>query len=361
MIRSIFVCYLLKINKGSEWLLGENTFLALEKGSYIVTAKHQIVGDFRDGSIGQCNYKRKDGRIAVVGMFGRKTEPKNPMEFRFDYLIWSMKVYALLKKRALRRKICHINLAQVLTPIPKSVRTSQGFLFGPVGGQGPWYKVRFLPFMNKLINYVIFEWLYGAVANRISRMNVIFVHPILAERFGGGLSKPAIQLKRAAFVEVVKKLRVIHVSRRVYFKLPDLHRKIFEDLSVLHPEFEFIVVGAGWGEVPSRQNLRFLDSLPRDDIMVLFAESKFHVNLSLELAGIVNLEAALNKCITIGAAKSGAEYLLGLSGDYIVNLYDSAASVGDIVSHVSLVIGHYDDAEAERQFEKAQQHTFVTR
>lgn len=360
MIDEIFVCYLLKINKGSEWLLGENKFRALGRSSYIVTANHQLGDDFRDGSIGPFSYKRKNGRIAVVGMYGGKSEPKTPMGFRLDYLIWSLKVYALLRKRAARTKIRHNNFAQVLTPIPKPVYESPNFLFGPVGGQGPWYKVQFLPFRYKVINYLIFRGIYSAIADRIRRMNVIFVHPILAERFGCSQIQPAIQLRREVFIERKKAPRVIHVSRRVYFKLPDLHRRLFEDLSDLHPELDFTVIGSGWGEFHSRNNLRFCDSLTRDEIMLLFSESRFHVNLSLELAGIVNLEAALNKCITIGATKSGAEYLLGLKGDYLVDLYDPAISMDDIVSQVSKIIRLYDETEAERQFIQAQQHTFIS-
>ena len=359
MINAIFVCYLLKINKGSEWLLGENTYRTLGNGSFIVTANHQIEGDFHDGTIGPFKYKRKNGRIAVVGMFGRQTEPKTPMGFRFDYLVWSLKVYALLGKRATRRKISHINFAQVMTPIPKLVRESKGFQFGPVGGQGPWYKVRFLPFKNKLINYIIFEWIYGIMEYRISRMNAIFVHPILSDRFGGGPIQPAIQLKHEVYGTQEKKPQVVHVSRRVYFKLPDLHKKLFENLSALHPELDFVVVGAGWGDVPSQKNLHFLDSLPRGEIIVLFAQSRFHVNLSLELAGIVNLEAALNKCITIGATNSGAEYLLKLSGDYLVDIYNPKVSSDDITIQLSKIIRHYDKSEAERQHEQAQRHTFI--
>ncbi len=359
MIDTIFVCYLLKINKGSEWLLGENTFRSLGKKSYIVTANHQLEGDFIDGIIGRFKYKRKDGRIAVVGICGWKNEPKTPMGFRFDYLFWTLKVYALLKKRVICKKIHHINFAQVLTPVPEMVYASTNFLFGPVGGQGPWYKVRFLPLINKLINYFIYEVIYAAISNRIRKMNVIFVHPVLAARFGSKRVKPAIQIKKEAFIAREKKPQVIHVSRRVYFKLPALHRKIFEDLSVLHPELEFLVVGSGWGVVPARHNLRFLDSLPRDEIMALFSESTFHINLSLELAGIVNLEAAVNKCITIGARMSGAEYLLGLKGHYLVNLYDPTISATDVVAHLSDVIRTYDSVEADRQFTRAQQYTFI--
>jgi hypothetical protein len=249
MIDTISVCYLLKLNKGSEWLLGENTYRTLVKGNYIITAKHQIEGDFCDGTIGQFNYKRKDGRIAVIGMFGRNSEPKTPMGFRFDYLIWSLRVYALLRKRAGRSRIHHINFAQILTYITKRVRESKGFVFGPVGGQGPWFKVKFLPFAYRLVNYLIFEWIYGAIVSRIRKMNVVFVHPILAKRFGGGRIQPAIKLMRELYVGHDKKNQVIHVSRRVYFKLPDLHRKLFEELSTLNPEFDFILFLSRW--IPS--------------------------------------------------------------------------------------------------------------
>jgi len=358
VIDTIFVCYLFKINKGSEWLLGENTFWGLEKDSYIVTARHQLEGDVADGAIGSFKYKRKDGRIAVVGMFGAGAEPKTPMGFRVDYLFWSLRVYALLKKRALRRNIRHINFAQVLTPIPKNLCASKNFMFGPVGGQGPWYKVSFLPFKNRVINFLIFKCIYGAIANRISKMNVTFVHPILAQRFKSELVQPAIQLKREEFIESKKKPQVIHVSRRVYFKLPDLHRIIFENLAAMHPEYDFIIVGAGWGALPSYRNLCFLDSLPRNEIMALFAESSFHINLSLELAGIVNLEAAVNKCITIGSKMSGAEYLLGLSGDYVIDIYNPRISVNTIVEQLSKTIQVYDNVEADRQYKNAQQHTF---
>lgn len=361
MISKIFVCYLLKINKGSEWLLGENAYWALKNGNYIITAKHQVQDGFRDGSIGPFNYKRKDGRIAVVGMFGGNAEPRSPMGFRLDYLIWSIRVYARLKKRAVRRKICHINFAQVLTPIPNLVRSSRGFRFGPVGGQGPWYKVRYLPLRYKAVNYIIFEWVYAAINNRIRKMNVLFVHPLLADRFGIGGVRPAIQLRYEGFAAKEKKPQVVHVSRRVYFKLPDLHRRLFEDLSSLHPQLDFIVVGAGWGGGQSRDNLRFIDALPREEIMTLFAESQYHLNLSLELAGIVNLEAALNKCITIGSTKSGAEYLLGLNRDYLVDLYDPTISIRNIVVHISKIIKHYNEQEAERQYEQARQYTFVAR
>lgn len=357
---SIVVCYLLKLNKGSEWLLGENAFLTLDKKSYIITSKHQLSDDFYDGRIGQFSYKRKNGKIAVIGIFGNKSEPTTPMGFRFDYFIWSLKVYALIGKRTIQRKISHINFAQVATPLPKSIKNSKRFQFGPVGGQGPWYKVQFLPLKYRLINYVIYTWVYRLVQSRIKSLNVIFVHPILAERFGFGNIKPAIQIQDKSFTIKNKKPQIIHVSRRVYFKLPDLHKRLFLKLAYLHPELDFLVVGAGWGEeVASFSNLRFIDSLQRDEIIELFAESLFHINLSLELAGIVNLEAALNKCITIGSKNSGAEYLLGLTSSYVLDVYDSEITFHNIVEQISKLIVRYDKAEAGRQFEEAQKYTFI--
>jgi hypothetical protein len=359
MIHSIFVCYLFKINKGSEWLLGENIYRILGRGSYMITANHQIQGDLCCGAIGHFKYMRKNGRISVIGMFGSEIEPTTPMSFRLDYLIWSLRVYSLLKKRIARRKVYHNNFAQVLTPIPKPVRESKNFSFGPVGGQGPWYKVRFLPFKNRVVNYIIFDLMYGAITSHIRRMNPIFVHPLLAERFKCGQIKPAIQLKREPFLPHKKRPRVLHVSRRVYFKLPDLHRQLFENLSIRHPELDFFVVGAGWGQTPSSRNLHFFDSLPRDEIMMLFAQSQFHINLSLELAGIVNLEAALNKCITIGSTNSGSEFLLGLRDKYVIDIYNPHISINGIINKISKTISYYDESEAERQYAEANKHTFI--
>ena len=343
---------------GSEWLLGENVFRSLQRNEYILVAKHQLQADFCDGKIGPFKYKRKDGRIAVVGIFGKNVEPTAPSGFRIDYLIWSLRIYALLIKRINRSKIRHINFAQVLTPIPKLVRSSPNFQFGPVGGQGPWYKVRFLPIKNRLTNFVIFKGIYGLLRSQIKQMNVVFAHPLLAERFESSNVSPAIKLPREQMAQVSKRRQVVHVSRRVYFKLPELHHRLFQALAARHPEVDFMIIGKGWGNITIQKNLHFKENLPRSEIMRIFAESQFHINLSLELAGIVNLEAALNRCITIGSKNSGATYLLDPNEKFLIDLYDPDISEARIFKQVSDAIAAFDEVEAERQFNNASYHTF---
>ena len=359
-MRSMFICYLLKINRGSEWLLGENTYNQLEMGDCIFTARHQLDAKFCDGSIGKVRYKRKFGRIAVIGIFGGRSEPATPMQFRLDYLVWVVLVYFRLGKRVSLSRIQHINFAQVLTPIPKRFRTSPDFIFGPVGGQGPWYKVQFLPLIHRIHNFLIYEIFYSLVKSRLRQMQAIFVHPILAHRFGSNSVRPAIMLESSISKHFIKRRRVIHVSRHVYFKLPHVHRAIFIKLANRHPDIEFLLVGAGWGKYTAGNNLKFFDAMPRTEIINLFEESQFHINLSLEIAGIVNLEAAQKKCITIGAKDSGSEYMLELSGDYLIDMYDRQMTIEKIVDIISNRIERYDKSEADRQFNYAQRYTYIS-
>lgn len=359
MIKSILVCYLLKLNKGSEWLLGENALLNLQRGQYIVTAGHQLGEALWDGKIGSVRYKRRHGRICVVGIYGARTEPLRPIQFRIDYFIWCLRVYRLLIKRVSRVKVRHINFAQVLSPIPWDVIRSPNFTFGPVGGQGPWYKSKFLPKRYRIANFVLFKMVYSAFTKRMLSTRVVFVHPTLRERFKCGVVEPAVKLPHAPEPNFKKKRQVLHVSRNVYFKLPDLHRELFDRLSKLHPEVNFVIAGPGWGHYLGGRNLQFIDALSRGEILQLFSESAFHINLSLELAGIVNLEAAANGCVTVGSKNSGAEFLLKLRGNYVVDLYDPEITIEDIVQQIASVIHTYDEFEAYRQYEHGKLHAFV--
>ena len=290
----------------------------------------------------------------------KKNEPKSAMGFRLDYFFWSFLIYRKMKKKINRTKIHHVNFAQILTPVPKKIAQSDNFTFGPVGGQGPWYRVRFMNLKNRILNFFLFKIIYKFFKIRKIK-NIIFVHPLLAKEFNASNVLPAIKVKKMGREKILysnKKKQVIHVARRVYFKLPELHEKIFSKLAYLNPDFDFLIIGSGWKKESNLKNFKFSDHIERSQVNKLFRESQFHINLSLELAGFVNLEAALNKCITVGAIHSGSEFLLKLKGKYLIDIYDKNQNVDQLVSHLSEIIQDYDIHEAESQFFSAKKYEY---
>lgn len=357
MISKISICYLLKFNRGSEWMLGENVFKTLDQNEIIFTPLHQIKeGQEPHGQIGSIAYFRKEGIISVIGIPSLfKTEPKSPMIFRIDYFFWITRVYRIIIKKGLERIfITHNNFAQILTPVPKKIRNSEKFVFGPIGGQGPYYRCKFLSFKYRLWNFFIFEVLYSILSRRIHKMNTICIHPILGKKFDITRILPAIALDQFEVgSKSIKKSQVIHVARHTYFKLPHLHREIFYRLAILNPDIDFKIIGSDWKYEQVLENFEIVGPIHRDLVMNVFDESSYHINLSLELAGFVNLEAASAKCITIGAKESGSHFLLDLDCDHYIDLYDKNITIEKIVEKLSKRICIYDNSVAQRQFSAA--------
>lgn len=345
-MRHIYVCYLFDFNKGSEWALGENILPKLKPLDYILCSSQQLPRETTK-VINGISYVRVDKKIKIIGLPAVLSSPTSPMQYRFDYLIWVIRTYRKLKRRVSKNKIQHVNLAQILTPIPNCIRNSTNFCFGPVGGQGPWFRVKFMNRSHRIINFVLFEIVYKLFRNIIPH-NTIFVHPTLAHVFGKKKVDPAIRIKRVednkSRINLKnKKITVVHISRKVYFKLPNLHYKLFLDLANANPDKEFILIGRGWEKVKSNvKNLTILEHVTRTDVMNMFKHSHYHVNLSLELAGFVNLEAAQNMCITIGAKHTGSDFLLNLNDDQVIDLYEKEMTHTSIFETINGQIQTYD-------------------
>ena len=71
-ISKIYLCYLLKQDKGSEWLLGENTMNLLKSNEYIICAAHQLKHLKEINFINKIPVLRKNKKIVAVGIFGKK-------------------------------------------------------------------------------------------------------------------------------------------------------------------------------------------------------------------------------------------------------------------------------------------------
>jgi hypothetical protein len=345
-MRHIYVCYLFGFNRGSEWALGENILPKLEPLDYILCASHQLPRKSTK-VINGISYVRVNKKIKIIGLPAVLSSPNSPIQYRLDYLIWVIGTYRKLKRRINKNKIQHVNFAQILTPIPYQIRSSTNFTFGPVGGQGPWFRIKFMDPLHRILNFILFAMVYKLFRSRLPN-NTIFVHPTLANVFGREEVDPAIRIKKVednkSLIKLKnKKITVVHISRKVYFKLPNLHYKLFLDLAKANPDKEFMLIGRGWGRFKSSvQNLTILEHVSRTDVMDIFKHSHYHVNLSLELAGFVNLEAAQNMCITLGAKYTGADLLLSLHDDQVINLYDKEMTYNSILAIISSQIQKYD-------------------
>ena len=169
-------------------------------------------------------------------------EPKIYNLQRLQYIVWLSIIKNILTDARINRKISitHVNFAQILTSYGKRLNSHNKMKFMPLGGQGRWYKIKFLAKHRRFVNFLLTEIIYRVRSwYDLGMASKTVVHPVLQEFFGCENVKPAIGLSAEEYVPpevaaVTNKRKVLYCGRNVYFKLPQLHIQLFKKLAISH-------------------------------------------------------------------------------------------------------------------------------
>ena len=341
-----FVAYHFAFNKGSEWQLAENKYDAEERAVFLIPRHQFDILKLHKRNINGINFikYRTNLIICIEPTVLLNREPKIYNLQRLQYIFWLNIIKNVLTDARMDRKIrvTHVNFAQILTSYGKRLNSNSKLKFMPLGGQGRWYKVKFLANHRRFVNFLLTEVVYRIRSwYDLEVINKTVVHPVMQEFFGCKNVRPAISLPEAEFrysIDVSPEYRgkVLYCGRNVYFKLPELHFKLFKKLAVSNPNLEFLLIGRGWKPIAGPKNLRVLGGIGRNELLSIMEECSCGINLSLELAGFVNLEMASRMCPVICADSFGADYLLEPSQDFKIDLENSSFNL--IYSHINKLL-----------------------
>lgn len=363
--KDYFLAYHFAFNKGSEWQLAQNCYNETTYSVFLVP-RHQFDQlDLKKRKINKRRFIKHQTNLIVCIEPIRllAIEPKIYNLQRLQYIIWLIVMRQVLVNSRLERKesIVHVNFAQVLTSYGRRLNSHPKFKFKPLGGQGKWYKVKYLATHRRLVNFFLTEVVYKIRCwydRDISRRTV--VHPTLQQFFNSQTVLPAIRLSKADLVvprdsDSHGRRTVICCGRNVYFKLPELHFKLFDKLAHTNPNLEFLIIGPGWQRKTVSHNFRTFDKISRDELLHQMEHSLCGVNLSLELAGFVNLEMASRMCPIICASSYGADFLLKPTEDFTIDIQKN--KFAEIYSHIDELLKSEQSKfliEAQKQFINSQ-------
>jgi glycosyltransferase involved in cell wall biosynthesis len=234
---------------------------------------------------------------------------------RLHYLLWILRCWRIRQLRGLR---WHLTYSQVLYLGP--LLMFQNFRLGPVGGQRLLYKFSILSLGYRIRNLILTRIVYPVASQiyRSMRINLDVTHPALQQFFRASRVVPPMSAYDFGPPPTVFNANgrslIMTVGRKIPVKLPNLTYGVFEILARRFPNFDFLIIGSGWGNRNLRKNFQTIENVEREALFNYYDKSIVNLFLSLELGGTVASEALSRGAVTLHIEGSGPEFLLGPSG-----------------------------------------------
>jgi glycosyltransferase involved in cell wall biosynthesis len=363
MTKINIVTYLAEENKGTEYEVGffAKNYLGNIKGRILLPAFQFYRYRGISRSIMGIEIKKIKKKLILVKIGNDKKKPKSPASYRIGYILWIIKCRFLTKN--LNGFFWFVTLTQILTIIP-IIFFKKKYFMGPLGGQGSFWKYKYLSFTIRIKNFILTKFLYNLNSLFLISNKYMIAHPLLkVSNPKSALVIPAIHQtpQKKNIIPMNKRKNIIFIGRNIEIKMPKVIISVFKILSNFFPQYNFFIIGEGWKKKKVNRNFKILSKINQKKIFKIFERSRLHVFLSFELGGFVLFESTKLGCPNFTLSGFGAQYLVNPSNSFKINpnvrTFDDF--INKVVYRISTLIKNDRNLvrEASRQYKNSTKYT----